>query len=479
MGYQKHLINTLFTALAIFLFECTDGSQVASSDVYDVEEIGFIIPDYEPEYHWPDPVYTDVIYLDAPETTDELTDVPIVVLHTRIPGVIQDATFVAYRDGDAPWQVLHSEGTGNYRFHVQDKDGRYALMVVFTETSNIEFTSVFLYLLTLSDTQYLDVLGPGAWPPKGAHKLNVTGVVRGYGSSKDPPYITVAVGNSTVNIKKPTGTIEVPFSLSVPPGIYDVASIKGDKAVIFRDLAINKDVTSLQIDFTSVAFDLPKFQASIEGALQDLLTASVDYMTANGSLVKGFPASTTDFQFNAPVGTFLKQGDSFRLLAQSMTSDGSHMRNGQLYFRSPSDRKILLPSSSLKGEVSVIPQSPKRLLRATFSSIPSTVAYSVIFEGNQGSDRSWRFEALASKAYLGGELLIEQPDMSDTPGWNDAWYFPATTSPAFELMAYQCNKGVADLLKAMLWGPLATDKDIPDGLLWTSVVYRGYLSMSP
>jgi hypothetical protein len=475
---------------------CTTGVEVGDPaagdgdpDVAWSDESAVQFPDAEPESSWPDPIYTEVIYVDAPDVLDDgMGDVPIVVVRTRIPGRSQDAALLAYRDGDGPWQPLASEQPGTYRFHVTDEAGRYGVAVVHTQEGaslppGAAFASVRLYLLTLADTQALDVLGPGPWPPGDAAKLKVQGDIQGYGQPLDPPSITVAVGNSTDAVKKPSGTLIAQWGVTVPAGTYDVACMKGSRGFVLRDVSVKADMPSTDIDFAGSGFDLSPFQATVEGpASGDLVSARVDYMTAGRSLVPGPVSTEAAFGFHAPAGAALAPGDQLRIAGQATSSDGSRVRLGHLFFRTPSDRTLKLPATTQKGEVTASSSSPsspspRLLLDATWTDVPSTIAFTAAVE-KTGSSGQWSFTrwyTLASKSFLGSARTLAQPDFHGLAGWDDAWDFAAGAKPSWELGAWQCAKGMDDLLQSMTWGPLAVDVGVADGLVVTASFAKGNL----
>ena len=478
----------LLAGLAMLIASPSCGSDGDAST--DVEPAADVTPQDHTVIQFPDLADVDLgswtdVAAEEPaveETSEALDDgmgkVPLVVVHTSIPGRSFDAAWFAYQDGDGAWQPLASEDPGTYRFHVQDKAGRYGVRAVMTEAgtglpAGAKVAAVRLVYATVGEVQSLDVWGPGPWPPDGVAKLDVHGKVGGFNQPGDPKSIVVALGNATATVLQSSPS----YDLGVPAGGYDLACLKGKQGFLLRNYQVQGN-QSVDLDFAAGggSFALTPFTATLANAGTDTVTGRLDFLTSRGSLVTGPLATAAPFTFQAPTGARLVDGDQFRFAATATSVDGTGVRLGETFFRTPADLAVTLPAAAMDGSVKVVASSPYLLLQADWTDDPKAIAYGAVYnvKGNTQYQVA-RWDVLAGKASLGAARTLALPNLHGLAGWDDAWGLAAASKPQWDLRSYQCNKGLAALIQALAWRPLAVDTTIPDGLAWTAASKLGVL----
>ncbi len=372
------------------------------------------------------------------------------------------ADFVAFQDGDRPWQVAQGTG-GQYTLNVTDNAGRYGVAIVCV--NNTTDVNVTIYHAT---TDELSEINHECEAPPPQNLVTVSGTVSGLG------------GNEVANISLDGGFgfaySGVPYSLQVPPGTYDLIATKGtfaqeglsiNKVFIRCDVAVTSD-TTINIDFNSPdAFDPETRNAVINGvASGEEFGGRVTFLSnRETSALMGMTTGTANtFQF-AGIPTNRQVGnDIYHLSATSLSSTDSRYINR--FFKAPADLSIVLPPHFGNATVTVAATTPYTRFTASWSVYPDAQAYVLDFGGATGrrtllrpaavpsrrsrqevSERNW-FVGL-SVGWLGGQSGYTLPDFSGLSGWNNAWGFQAGSGEvSWEVGAIASNRTLADIVAA-------------------------------
>ena len=385
--------------------------------------------------------------------------------------------FIAFQDGDGPWQRIEPTITPQYALTVHAPDGRYGLAIVFVRppepdgTTEVEVNIIHATVNELSQINWVSEEAPPATT------VTVSGTVSGLGSGEAA---LIAIGGAQFSVYPPYNT----YSLQIPPGTYDLVAIKGstqvwppaaNKMLIQRNVSVSGD-TTINIDFNSPdAFDPENRNAVINGVLSgELAGGGVEFRSHNGTEIETgrnfeVPPPTIQFPF-AGIPTAKQFGNDIHHLYAIAMSNGS--RGIECYFKAPIDLSVTLPSPFGNASVRVAATTPYTRFTASWDAYSGAQAYFAQFGGRQMARRRlvsnpqlsrpkkqsrqaiqasspfW-FVGL-SAGWLGGQTSYTLPDLSGLSGWNNSWGFPAGGQVPWEVGAVATNRTIQDFVNAEL-----------------------------
>jgi hypothetical protein len=319
--------------------------------------------------------------------------------------------WVAFNDGDGPWQAVDRVGSA-YSFSV--KSGRYGLVFVCQVPPGgagaevVHATAAELPALTIDC---------GAPPPMTIHE--VSGKISGLPAGAS---VSLQGGHGTESFEQtPIDPPATAYQTSLPADTYDLAGIayldgRPTQLVLRRDVVVDADVV-LDLDFAQglALADQPlTFTADSAGApglaaWVNLLTrrARLAWIDQSGQPLTGYPA--------VPAGA-LASGD---MLALDVSSTAGQLpafsaRGVMLALRKPRPVEITLPPA-FSAQLSLPPGDSPRPA-ASFTPYPHALYYQLI-ASQFTANRSVQWLCIFTAAWLGGEASYQMPDLGGAPGY--------------------------------------------------------------
>ncbi|MFN4180610.1 MAG: hypothetical protein ACK4I8_09885, partial [Armatimonadota bacterium] len=301
--------------------------------------------------------------------------------------------FIAYQDGNGPWQI--AQGSGEYTLTINDPAGRYGVAIVCVRMVGEEVSSVEVEVnvlhATVNELSQINHVCEEAQPP--INFVTVSGTVSGLGSDE---IAQIAVGDFSMLVFARYGNT---YSIQVPPGTYDLIAAKFpeqqwgavNKALIQHDVVISGD-TTINIDFNSPDAFVPETQnAVVNGVLSgEEALVVVHFLSHNGTEIPtgnkfGVPLQ---FQF-AGIPTAKQFGnDIHRLSAIAMNATSSRLI--ERYFKAPTDISATLPSPFSDASVTVATTNPYARFTASWDAYSGAQAYFAEFGGEAQRARARR-----------------------------------------------------------------------------------------
>ncbi len=384
--------------------------------------------------------------------------------------------FIAFQDGDGPWQRIETTIAPQYTLTIRAPNGRYGLAVVFVRPSGPDgMTEVEVNIIhaTVNELSQINLVSEEA---PSANTVTVSGTIGGLEGAGAVVYM----GNSYASVFPPSNT----YSLQVPPGTYDLIALRfpggptPNKGLIQHDVVISGN-TTINIDFNSSEAFVPEtHNAVINGVSSgELAGGEVSFISHNGTRAwtgGGFevPPPTIQFPF-AAVPTAKQFGNDIHNLSATAET-GTTTRLIERYFKAPTNLSVTLPSPFGNASVRVAATTPYTRFTASWDAYSGAQAYFAQFGEGGGIDlrqrlvsnpqlsrpkkrsrqaiqafsRSW-FVGL-SAGWLGGQTSYTLPDLSGLSGWNNSWGIPAGSQVPWEVGAVVTNRTIQDFLNAEL-----------------------------
>lgn len=344
---------------------------------------------------------------------------------------------VAYCTETAPAWVASQDGNGEWRQLLPNVDGdRTTFRRNFaTDRGGIAtVTSVLDGALSVLNVLYgtpAELASAGDTSPidcGGGVAKNLFGSVAGLGASESA---LISTGN-ILRASVPTG--RTTFHLSgLASGPRDLLATRttplvGGSAItslLLRrnvDLPDSADIGTLDFGSTD-AFAPVTAMVRVGGVFPEGAITGTRLRTSNSDLLltnlTEAPASEIRPYFALPESQLLP-GD-LQLLHASTAGSSSEHRDAELYFRSPTDRTVILGPPLVSPTITAVSSSPSLRVRATFSPQPEYDRLtSIVYEQGPSSalvvvSMTPAYAALAA----GFDLIV--PDLSHAAGFDPAW----------------------------------------------------------
>jgi hypothetical protein len=318
--------------------------------------------------------------------------------------------WVAFNDGDGPWQTLDG-ASGVYSFSV--KSGRYGLAFVCSLPRGfggevVHATAAELTALTIDC---------GAPPPVASHRLSgkITGL---------PAAARVEVQGGRGAESFQLQQIDPPataYQASLPADTYDLAAIsylddRPGQLLLRRDVAIAADVV-VDLDF---AQGLPLLEQPLsltgDGASAPGLVAVVSLITKRAQLAWGDLSGQRPTGYPALPASALAAGEVLELDVSSTTGQlpAFSVRGIILGLRQPKAVEVALPPL-FSPELSVTAAASPRP-RVSFTAYPGALYYQLV-AGQFTAGRTAQWLCIFSAAWLGAEASYQLPDFSGARGY--------------------------------------------------------------
>lgn len=365
---------------------------------------------------------------------------PVASLRTMVGTTPTNAAWVAFQDGDKPWQVLAPGGVGAYSALVTDAAGRYGFAVAAPDASMQPMISV--YQTTLAEmrsfTHVFSTFSPGAFTLSG----NIIGATPGENA------VTVALGN---NIAQPQTL--APYQLaSLAGGKYDLVAARRrlspggiDRFYARRNFQLTGNAAQ-DIDFTDPTDSFTPSTFNITAP--DITGGSVMLQTANRTYlnVSELPTGTgTSFNYaGLPTGA---AGDLYLANVYAMNASGVLMTRQmrKLSFATPGNKMLSLPA--LFGSPAVLISNNR--LAARWNPFPNALAYNVQLSPTAGNQ--WSIWLSAGWLKQNTVPYYWLPNFSALPGWQLTWA-PDGGDQEWTADAIVGNRPLADIAAALAAG---------------------------
>ena len=338
--------------------------------------------------------------------------------------------WVAWSDGDGPWQRLGGDGPS---FTLRPTTGRYGLAVRCSREHTLENVNVTQALVSEVPRVEVDC----GRVPQALLKVSVdTSAVPGtarIGVSVGYPRRSYQVGSSSrsVELMVPEGTAQI--------GVMALGSVDETlAAALRRDVSITGD-TRIDVDLGTGTLPLVRQPLSIAGAGP---APQVAVWMGNAAGSQLYLAGTPgEYAYVAPAG--LLPGD-----VQSLdVDDYEDLPGGQrsvvaLLGRAPPGQVTLPPPITVA--VQRLSVSSYDLFRFSFEPQPAARYYSA----GAGYVRS-----KLTAGWLGSRREYTQPDLGAVPGWQASWAPMPGTAATARLTANGSNRSFAETWDPALIGP--------------------------
>lgn len=333
--------------------------------------------------------------------------------------------WVAFQDGDGPWtQAAPTATGGNTTFQHAFQTNRGGIATMTLQGGGLTVLSV-LYgapaeLATAGDTRALFCGDPVS--------KTLLGTVAGLDTNESA---VVSGGLLSRNLVTPAGGGR--FALkALPSGPLDLVAARTTRVngealvtglILRRDVDLPDSTTLPVLDFTSPEAFLPTLATlTINGIGPEGASAGVRLVTRTTEiLLSPVPRVSRDVArlYSALPLAHLRPGDLQVLFASAVT--GAASRIAQLYFRSPSDQTLTLPTPLVRPTIDTVAMTPFLRLRARF--VPQgdyDRAASMTYQQGTTTIVSLSMTAAYAALTVGGYELVV-PDLSGTSEFDPAW----------------------------------------------------------
>lgn len=391
-----------------------------------------------------------------------------VTLETRLyrAGAPQNLPWVAYQDGDGPWQALNGQG-GRYVFSVRDPGGRYALAVACANPAlqNARVRTVHATLRELS-TPTVNC----HFPRDSAEVRTVSGIVSHFG---DADWAVIQVTGS--------GSVDGPeaanpgYSVEAGPGSQRLVALAQRRyahdtnpwasRALLKNLVLSYNL-SLDLSFQDPTTQTRPHTVTLEGVGGDAVIQDTKLHhpanVYNPDLGSGMRGATSHLYGGIPEAWQLPE-DAHMAYAEAYVPGKGRGRSTTATFKAP--RNLTLALLPHLGPVEVRPEAPVDGLaryRFTWEPYAAELYFAEVSDLATGGNR---WQALVTPGWLRGAEYLT-PDLSAAPGWNPAWNLLATSPQSMaRLEAVRVNRPLAEAVRL---AGLNFPGHLADGLVWQS-----------
>jgi hypothetical protein len=358
----------------------------------------------------------------------------ITLTSTSGPGGLMPV-WVAFNDGDGPWQTVDGAG-GVYSFEVSR--GRFGLAFVCEPVSGTFLGEVVH--ATVAELSSLTVdCGPSPAP---FTNYQLSGPIR----NLDPAVTSVELQAATPKYTYSLGQAAAPdwmYKSDLPAeGPYDVLALakiggRARRAYFYRALEMKRD-TVLSFDF-GIGVDTALHEQPLnligDAASAPGTFAAVSLFTAKGVFqITDPPGPLSRIYYAFPVSQ-LRPGDTQTLEVGSSTSPTPplSLRGVVLGFREPKPLEVQLPPEFTSAQVTAAATAPTLRPRMSFAPYPGARFYQLSVS-HFAAVFATHWLAIFSAAWLDGQTSYDFPDFSGARGYDDDYGF----DPSAEL-DYGCD----------------------------------------
>jgi hypothetical protein len=344
-------------------------------------------------------------------------------------GLPVGATFVAFQDGDGPWQTISDLGSPSYSFQV--KSGRYGVAIACAATGSSAFSQIQNFVLYRSTGDTADVLRRCS--TSGQTTFSLSGTISGVGAGQTAE---VWLGG----IKRTTS----PFSYNMAAGTYDLLGLRrsagvADVALLKRGVVLSANKTE-NFDFaSSEAFAVAAKALSISNSLASE-TAKLEMAFFSDKVLGATLASANAISLSAPAIPISKQieGDYHRITASTLNATAGTERYTYRYTKEVPDALALELPPLFSSPVLGLTAAPNPRPSVGWTTYPETKEYT-LSASQFTSSKGLLWLVFLSPAWLASKTSYTFPDLSALPGWDKAWEFTSGTEVSLNFSAGQSD----------------------------------------
>jgi hypothetical protein len=377
--------------------------------------------------------------------------------------------WIAYQDGDGPWQLLPGTG-GLYQFTVPS--GKYGIAAACIGTSKTEILQ--LQATTAELGQPSMGCSSASFPPPGGFRVSV----QVNGISPDESTLLAMGGHEVFSTRGP-------YDISdVIAGTYDLVVAKGiggqgspfspTSFVLQRDLRVTGDAM-VGVDFAAQGVaPAPRTLTVVGGAAGEQLGAKAALLAARGT---GFPLADTSgasLTYPSMPPSALRPGDLHALVAEAEDRTVNGSRSSTRLVSTPGDVAITLPPALASAAVSKEAVSPYVRLRTDFGPYAGAQIYYLgysYYPTSAARIKNW--SVLFTAGWLGSSASYTLPDLSAQSGWQAEWGHQPGTSIEWSVGATSTNRSLSDLFTWVASQIYGITKVNVDGLEVHTATRRG------
>jgi len=346
--------------------------------------------------------------------------------------------FVAYQDGDGPWRAAEAS-SDTYAFDVSS--GRYGVAVWCAAPQYRRV--VFDYLTT---DELTDLAAFGGCPQT---DLTLSGRVFNLADNAQVSWSYAAVTanlNGSYALQGPTGTHDlVATSYQLGGGGRTI-----DAVVIVRDQTVGGN-DSIDVDLDADdRIELDTHDLTVEGELaDDFASVSSAFYSAARTSAALSSATGDALTFQALPEDALIDGDrqsSFlQVSGPAVAGQPQRLRTHVAHTETSADRTVELLAATDPPDVSAGPTF-------TWSPLDGADAYQLSVIQTDGGGAAHDYGGAWSPGYLGADVVLTLPDLSDVDGWDDRVELVDGATMFWSLSARTSNLSLGRLLSAPVAG---------------------------
>ncbi|MEI7832131.1 MAG: hypothetical protein WCJ56_02900 [bacterium] len=361
-------------------------------------------------------------------------------------GAPADAAWIAFQDGDTPWQVLNSAKTGEYFAPIADVRGRFGVAIARPNSSGV-------YMQLIYGTQD-EVTGVTVTNNSAAYAVyyDITGKLSG--TTDALPLAEIDVGPTGRLFDRRQQVDPWDFKFTVSSGTYDIACLRQDTTGLPTDICLARDLPIYaNLTDRDYRLDGPQSYPFTDYATVTVDGPAVSYLgvmlrTRHNSWLRMGQASA-DAQNNCKYAylpaALRDPGDLYEINAQA--HEGDFSRVCQVYNSTPLNRIVHLPASMPAPTYDVTGLIPYIRPKINWAEYPAATYYSADFYGNGSAANSYlNWDVMTTPGWAksaGNSFSI--PDFSSMPGWLPEWGLTKINSWLFTATA--CNKSIGEVGK--------------------------------
>ncbi len=358
-----------------------------------------------------------------------------VAFTTDVQGTAAPVSWIAYQDGDEPWQVIRVEGN---RYRLPIRSGRFGLALVCEEEPQVRIIHATTRELPTFQVSFTGGLG-GGWPPTDTLACTfgtsfVIYTISGRVAGVRPNHVAVADyyvpgagADQHYEQKVPAGTRDV-VVLEVPEGFTYPRGGPPTRIVVMRDVVVDGE-KRIDVDFNRDGFTPLARTVTLRGRLPgEAVWFRPAFFTPLGTYV---PLGTvlaerksSVFRFGAVPPERRRRGDLHRVKVEVEDDDAGTTRCVVRDAFAPEDLVLELPPPLTSAAATIVARQPYYFrFRATWTPYPGAQVYRVTYAHvGPGADvPELHWEVLLTAGWLAGTSSYTLPDFSTLAGWNRDW----------------------------------------------------------
>ncbi len=351
---------------------------------------------------------------------------------TDVLGTAAPVSWIAYQDGDQPWQTVRVEG---HRYRLPNRSGRFGLALVCEQ----EYLVRIIQGTTRELSAFQVSFTGGVEEPLSGYATYALACRPGTSSAKYPIYIRetgmrpdhgayvaqFSSGNSSGPLKVPAGTRDI-VVMEVPKRwMYGEGELPA-RIVLIRAVVVDGE-KHIDVDFSRDGFAPLTRTMTLRGLRPgEVGWFSAAFFTPLGTEVplgQLYPYQKLSvFRFGAIPPEHRRRGDLHRIKVEVSDKDAG-TRCVARDALAPEDLVVDLPPPLASAAAKVVARQPYYRLRATWSSYPGVQVYRVTYAylGPCDDCPSLQWEVLLTTGWLAGASSYTLPDFSTLAGWNRDW----------------------------------------------------------